>query len=126
MKRGIAYFVAGIAAGVIGASVFARLYVPKAPELPDLPAPYYKTLFENDAVRIVEHQLEAGQTEPMHGHPPMFVYFISDAHVEISTPDGSTFEESLVDGLTLDLPALEHSIANLGDSPLKSILVEFK
>lgn len=126
MKSGIVYFVAGIVAGVIGAYVFAPLRAPTGPELPNLPAPYYKTLFENDAVRIVEHQLEAGQTEPMHGHPPMFVYFISGANVEISTPDGSTFEETLVHGLTFDLPALEHSIANVGDSPLKSILVEFK
>ncbi len=126
MKSGIIYLVTGIVAGVIGADIFAQLRAPTSPELPDLPAPYYKTLFENDVVRIVEHQLEAGQTEPMHGHPPMFVYFISGARVEISTPDGSTFEETLVDGLTFDLPALEHSIANPGDSPLKSILVEFK
>ena len=44
--------------------------------LPDLPAPYYKVLFENDAVRVVEHRLETGDTEPEHTHPPMVAYFV--------------------------------------------------
>lgn len=126
MKTGIVFFLSGIVAGVIGTEAVGRLDKPTTLHLPELPAPYYKTLYENDAVRIVEHTLEPGQTEPMHGHPPMFVYFLADAHVEISSPDGSTFEEDLIHGLTLDLPALEHSIENLGETSLHSILVEFK
>ena len=70
----------------------ARLYVPSSeatseeqaePEtpvtLPDLPEPYYKVLFENDAVRIVDHRLAPGEREPEHTHAPMVGYFVQGA-----------------------------------------------
>lgn len=127
MKIKIMFLLGGIVVGVLGSTAYyGHVSSPASHELPGLPAPYYKTLFENEVARVVEHQLEPGQTEPMHEHPSMFVYFISGAHLEISMPDGSSFEETLTDGLTFDLPKLSHSIRNLGDTTLKSILVEFK
>jgi quercetin dioxygenase-like cupin family protein len=96
-------------------------------ELPDLPAPYYRVLFENEAVRIVEHRLEAGEREPEHTHPPMVAYFVGGATAMITEADGSTSEPTIPTGAFLEkLEWWTHSLENTGDTPLHSILVEFK
>ena len=95
--------------------------------LPDLPAPYYKVLFENDAVRVVEHRLETGDTEPEHTHPPMVAYFVEGATAVITEADGSTSEATIPTGAFLEnLVWWTHSLENTGDTPLHSILVELK
>ncbi len=97
--------------------------------LPDLPEPFYKVLFENDAVRIVDHVLETGQTEPEHTHAPMVAYFVEGATVMITEADGSTSEATIPNGAFLGADNLRwwtHSLENTGDTPLHSILVEFK
>ncbi len=91
-----------------------------------LPQPFYSVLHESDAVRIVEHRLGPGESEPMHYHPPMFVYFIEGADLRITGPDGTSFDETVTKGSVLDLGAMQHAIENTGDTPLHSILVEFK
>lgn len=92
----------------------------------ELPKPYYKILFENDDVRIVEHKLEPGESEPLHSHPPMIVYFLEDAEVWVAGPDGKSRKEILKKGQTLNPPSITHSIQNKGTSALHSLLVELK
>ncbi|MHC4065334.1 MAG: hypothetical protein ACYSUI_12680 [Planctomycetota bacterium] len=97
--------------------------------LPDLPEPYYKVLFENEAVRIVDHQLGTGETEPEHTHPPMVAYFVEGATVLITEANDSTWEATIPTGafpLGDSLYWWTHSLENTGDTPLHSILVEFK
>jgi quercetin dioxygenase-like cupin family protein len=138
MRNTVIALIVGIVVGAGG----ARLYAPApasepapevelAPEaaavLPDLPEPYYKVLFENDAVRVVEHLLEPGQTEPEHTHPPMVGYFVEGATAVITEADGSTAEVTLPTGAFVEnLVWWTHSLENTGDTPLHSILVEFK
>lgn len=140
MRNTVFTLIAGILLGVIG----SRLFYPgskgeSAPEagpaaqtaaiLPDLPEPYYTVLFENDAVRIVDHRLGTGQTEPEHTHPPMLAYFVEGATVVITEADGSTSEATIPTGAFLGADRLvwwTHSLENIGDTPLHSILVELK
>ena len=126
--------IVGIVLGAIGARLYPAGPAP-APEpdlqqaaaLPDLPEPYYKVLFENDAVRVVEHLLEPGQTEPEHTHPPMVAYFVEGATALITEADGSTSEATLPTGAFLEnLVWWTHSLENVGETPLHSILVEMK
>jgi hypothetical protein len=122
--------------GVVLGATGARLYTvaPAAePEpgtaatLPDLPEPYYKVLFENESVRVVEHRLEPGQTEPEHTHPPMVGYFVEGATGLVAEADGSTAEATIPTGTFVEnLEWWTHSLENIGDTPLHSILVEFK
>ena len=91
-----------------------------------LPTPFYSVLFENENVRIIDHKLNPGEIEPMHSHPPMYVYFLEDADVTIIGPDGTSTPESLKTGQNFLAPALAHSIENSGNSSLHSILVELK
>jgi hypothetical protein len=127
MKSQWLWLVGGIALGTAGASLFS--FVSSSPgkeQLGSLPAPYYSILFENDDVRVVEHRLEPGEREPMHEHPPMFVYFLEDANERITVPDGSRFEEAVTKGMTLEADRLSHAIENLGSTSVHSILVELK
>lgn len=95
--------------------------------LPSLPEPYYKVLFENDVVRIVEHRLETGESEPEHTHAPMVAYFVEGATAVVTEADGSTSEATIPTGTFLEnLEWWTHSLENTGDTPLHSILVEFK
>ncbi len=140
MNKTVIAFIVGIALGAAGTWLFITprevasepQTEPAGPDtaaLPELPEPYYKVLFENDAVRIVDHQLEAGGTEPEHTHPPMLAYFVQGATVIITEADGSTSEATIPTGAFLGADNLRwwtHALENRGDTPLHSILIELK
>lgn len=139
MRNTVVAFVLGAVLGAVGVRLATPALLPSpesAPEadaepqaapLPDLPEPYYRVLFENDVVRVVEHVLERGQSEPRHTHPPMVAYFVSGARARITEPDGSSTEGSLPTGGFVERPEWwTHSLENVGDTRLHSILVEFK
>ncbi len=96
--------------------------------LPDLPEPYYTVLFENESVRIVDHVLEVGDSEPEHTHAPMVAYIVEGATVMITEANDSTWEATIPTGAFVgdSLGWWTHSLENTGDTPLHSILVEFK
>ena len=140
MRNTVITLFAGVLLGVVGSWLYlggsdgqsvprAEQTVGTAPDLPELPEPYYQVLFENDAVRIVDHQLDPGDTEPEHTHPPMLAYFVEGATVMITEADGSTSEATIPTGAFLGADNLvwwTHSLENTGDTPLHSILVELK
>ena len=141
MSKTVTALVGGILVGAAGSWLFltARPEVTPTPQaeadagptatLPALPEPYYTVLFENEAVRIVDHQLEVGGTEPEHTHAPMLAYFVEGATLEITEADGSTSEVTIPTGAFLGADNLRwwtHSLENTGDTPLHSILVELK
>mgnify|MGYP001609382099 FL=1 len=97
--------------------------------LADLPVPYYTVLFENDAVRIVDHQLEPGDVEPEHTHPPMLAYFVEGATLMITEADGSASETTIPAGAFLGAENLRwwtHALENTGETRLHTILIELK
>ena len=120
------YLTIGLLIGVGFTSLFNLLSKTSGHELDKLPTPYYSVLFENENIRIIEHKLNPGETEPMHNHPPMYVYFLEDADVTIIGPDGNKTLESLKKEQNFLAPSLSHSIENKGNSSLHSILVELK
>jgi hypothetical protein len=126
VKNPLVILAAGIALGAVAVLLYSSAIRQQGEVLRPLPAPYYSVLFENDHVRVVEHRLNPGESEPMHSHPPMVVYFMENADVRISGPDGESFEESVTKGQVLEVGALSHAIENLGDTPVHSILVELK
>jgi len=111
--------------GLAVALLFPKADPPPA-ELEKLPEPYYTVLWENDDVRIVEHRIPVNDEEPKHSHPAMAAYSMSDCTVEITEADGTVHEESLSKGQFLEVPPWTHSIKNIGDSPLHTLLVELK
>ena len=139
MNNTVIALIFGILLGAVGTWLFtaapqttsgpqAERPVQAIATLPDLPAPYYTVLFENDTVRIVDHQLEPGDIEPEHTHAPMLAYFVEGATVMITEANDSSWEATIPTGAFLSdsLYWWTHSLENTGETPLHSILVEFK
>ncbi|MDH4090347.1 MAG: hypothetical protein OEV74_03175 [Cyclobacteriaceae bacterium] len=126
MKSQFLSFIVGLIVGMGAIISFNMLIKPKKQSLEILPFPYYRVLFEDDNVRIIDHKLNPGETEPMHYHPPMYVYFLENADVVVSGPDGEKNSESLKKWQGSVFPALTHSIQNVGKTSLHSILIELK
>ena len=86
---------------------------------------YYKVLLENDQVRVLEYRLKAGEKEPMHSHLyGVFVYFLSDAKIRTTFPDGKTSEDSKKAGDTVWRDPVTHAGENIGDAEAHALLIE--
>lgn len=125
MKRSILILVTGIVIGIsfcIGYKSYKNNI-----SFNELPEEFYSVLYQNDQIRIIEHFLKPGEVEPMHEHPPMYVYFIEGADVEILGPDGIRIQNTTKAGLKLNLKnKTTHSLKNIGSTSLHTLLVEFK
>jgi len=98
----------------------------QAVALGDLPKPYYRVLWENDEIRVVEHLLKAGAREPMHFHPRMIGYFLETSTVRVRESNGTTEASVLTKGTIAEAGPWTHEIENIGQTPLHSLIVEFK
>ena len=87
---------------------------------------HYKTLLENDSVRVVEMNLGAGQQDELHSHPAETVYFISGSKVRIRLTDGNVVEAEVPDGHVMWNEAWTHQVENVGNTPVRAIIVEDK
>ncbi|WP_276390712.1 hypothetical protein [Eudoraea chungangensis] len=93
MKSQILTLTIGILIGLsamYGFNTFTKTSVSAFQELPE---EFYTILYQNDNVRIIEHVLEPGEIEPMHNHPPMYVYVMEGAKILRHGPDGSRKEQ---------------------------------
>jgi len=134
MNKIVIALIVGILLGAAGSWVFTTAPQAERPAqviatLADLPAPYYTTLFENDAVRIVDHQLDPGEVEAEHTHAPMLAYFVEGATLMITEADGSASEATIPTGAFVEANNLQwwtHALENTGDTRLHSILIELK
>jgi hypothetical protein len=119
---GVGGVVLGLAAGTL------RPPAPVAADdrISDLPAPYYRVLWENAAIRLVEHRLEAGAKEPMHHHPKMVAYFLESSTIRVTESNGTVSEPTLIKGEISAIGPWTHAIENIGPTPLHSLIVELK
>jgi steroid delta-isomerase-like uncharacterized protein len=86
----------------------------------------YKTLFENDRVRVLEATLKPGQKSPMHSHPAYAAYLLTDGHVRFTFPDGRTIEPQVKAGQVVWSNGITHSEENLSKDDLRVLLFELK
>src|SRR6266478_4463316 len=82
---------------------------------------YYKVLFENEQVRVLEYRLKAGEKEPMHSHPGGVVYVLSGAKLKFSYPDGRTEERAADTGETIWREPTTRAVENIGDTEAHAI-----
>ena len=87
---------------------------------------HYKVEFENDQVRVVRISYGPGEKSVMHEHPDGVAVFLNDQSVKFTYPDGQTEESTTKAGQTRWIPAVKHLPENIGNEPLKLILVEIK
>ena len=86
----------------------------------------YKSLFENDYVRVLEMSLKAGEKDVTHSHPPETVYFLTGGKLKIHLPDGGAVEADLPDGHVMWHEAWTHTVENIGATDVLAIIVESK
>ena len=116
----------GLMLGLIVARLLPTNSLPPSVELDELPKPFYSVLWENEHIRIVEHNMQPGDSEPMHTHPEMLAYIMEGSKLLITESSGINNEVDLIKGEFQQLPTWTHSIKNIGDSELHTLLVELK
>lgn len=88
-------------------------------------ADFYRTLWENDDVRVLEYRDQPGQETTPHGHPNTVMITLTDFDRQLSSGEQHR-DVSLPAGAALWLPAQTHSGRNIGSTPTHTILVELK
>jgi hypothetical protein len=88
---------------------------------PDL----YKTIFENDRVRVLEYRDKPGQSTTPHRHPDSVMYTLSTFRRRLAS--GGREVDVEIDADTVRwLDAQEHSGHNIGETETHVIFVELK
>jgi quercetin dioxygenase-like cupin family protein len=85
----------------------------------------YRTVFENDQVRVLEYTDRPGERTHPHVHPDSVMYTLSSFRRRLHH-DGGTRDVELTPGLTSWLPAQQHAGENIGDSETHVLFVELK
>lgn len=127
MKR-LAYLITGMFLGVLLSCVaFAIASEVDTSKDPVKVSPqYYKVLFENDQVRVLDYHLKPGEKEPMHSHPAGIVYVFGDATLKITLPDGKTEERPAKAGETFWREPVTHSVENTGTTEAHALAIDLK
>lgn len=86
---------------------------------------FYRTLWENDDVRVLEYRDEPGQETTPHEHPNTVMVTLTDFDRRLSSGDQSR-EVSLTAGSAVWVSAQTHSGKNIGTTPTRTILIELK
>jgi hypothetical protein len=88
---------------------------------PDL----YRTMFENERVRVLEYRDQPGDRTTPHGHPSSIMLTLSSFRRRMVEAD-QAFEVQLEAGRAMWMDEQEHSGENIGETPTHVIFVELK
>ena len=87
---------------------------------------YYKVLFENEQVRVLEYHLKAGEKEKAHSHSAGIVYSFGEGKLRSTFPDGKSSEATAKAGEVHWRDPITHSLENIGSTELHALAVELK
>jgi beta-alanine degradation protein BauB len=86
---------------------------------------FYRVVFENDRVRVLEYTDRPGDRTAPHRHPDSVMYTLSTFRRRLLAGDRAV-DVSLSAGETRWLDAQTHAGENIGDTESHSIFVELK
>ena len=86
----------------------------------------YKTVLENDRVRVLEARMAPGDKTPMHSHPAVVAVAIVGGKYRFTHAEGEPMEAELPTGAAMYLDAVEHETENIGDAEGVTLLIELK
>ena len=86
---------------------------------------HYRTLWENEHVRVLEYTDSPGDRTTPHEHPNTVMVTLTDFDRRLSSGDQSR-DVTLAAGSAVWLPAQTHSGKNIGATPTHTILIELK
>lgn len=85
----------------------------------------YRTVFENEFVRVLEYRDTPGERTTPHVHPNSVMVTLTEFQRRLHTESG-TRDVSLPAPHAMWLPAQRHAGENIGQTPTHSIFVELK
>ncbi len=86
----------------------------------------YKSIFENERIRVNEINFKVGDKIGMHSHPDHVVYWIEGGTLRIYSPNGDSVDVTGKAGEVLWLSATTHAAMNIGKTNVKAVQVELK
>ena len=86
----------------------------------------HKVLLENEHVRVMDVHVKPGEKVAMHSHPAGTLYYLSDAKLKITYPDGKTEERDVKAGTAVWIEAVTHAVENVGSTELHEVHTELK
>jgi len=86
----------------------------------------YRTVLENEHVRVCEATFKPGARIAAHSHPDHLVYVVAGGKLRLSHPDGTTAELSEPTGSALWIPAETHAAENVGETEVRVVVFELK
>ena len=86
----------------------------------------HKVLLENVRIRVLDVHVKPGEHVAMHSHPAGILYFLSDAKLRITYPDGRTEERNVKVGTAAWSDATTHAVDNIGVTELHEVHTEMK
>lgn len=98
----------------------------RAQDVMKVGADTHTLLLDNADVRVLAARIPPGGTVPMHSHPASVIYFLGDARLRITTPDGKSVDRDIKTGVALWNELVTHAIANIGDTAFTEVQVELK
>ena len=86
----------------------------------------HKVLLNNDQVRVLQVRLKPGEKVGMHSHPASVLYYLTNAKVRITLPDGKTQVRECKAGTAAFAPPVTHAVENIGKTDLIEVQTELK
>ena len=93
----------------------------RATVIPDM-----RVLLENDQVRVQFHDVNVGETTPVHSHPAYVAYVFNPYKARFVLADGSVKVAERAAGDVFFSGAVTHSVENIGNTPIHNLIVELK
>jgi quercetin dioxygenase-like cupin family protein len=86
----------------------------------------HSVILENAQVRVLDVHVKPGERVAMHSHPAGILYYLSDAKLRITYPDGKTGEREVKAGTAIWSEAVTHAAENIGPTELHEVQTELK
>ena len=86
---------------------------------------FYKVVFENDRVRVLEYNDQPGDATTPHAHPDSVMYTLNSFRRRLVHGDDQR-DVDIEAGTVRWLDAQQHHGENIGDSPTRAIFIELK
>lgn len=86
----------------------------------------YKTIFENDCVRVLDYQDGPGQATHQHRHPAFVLYALAPFQRSLTLPDAKVLQRQFKAGDVMWSDAQTHIGTNTGETPTHVVIVEMK
>ena len=86
----------------------------------------YRTVFENERVRLLEYRGKPGDKTGMHDHPDLVACAVTETVVKFTLASGQRFDAKLKAGEAMFNEAHSHSTEITGSGSAHVILVELK